>query len=72
MQFDSDNFNSKDFKELCAKENVEVRALEVLDMKGEMMPSINCDLSFPNNFNVDAFLELLKEELKLIHSNKKN
>ncbi len=72
MQFDSDNFNSKVFKELCAKENVEVRALEVLDMKGEMMPSINCDLSFPNNFNVDAFLELLKEELKLIHSNKKN
>lgn len=72
MQFDSENFNSKDFKELCAKENVEVRALEVLDTEGEMMPSINCDLSFPNNYNVDAFLKLLSDELSLIRSDKKN
>lgn len=72
MQFDSENFNSKDFKELCTKENIEVRALEVLDTEGEMMPSINCDLSFPNNYIVDAFLKLLSDELSLIRSDKKN
>lgn len=72
MLFDSENFRSKDFKELCINEGVELRSLDVLEESNDNRSAIDCTLSFPNNYNVDAFINILREELKLRHFREKH
>lgn len=72
MQFDSENFNSKEFKELCSNEGIEIRSIDVLDEVSDDGSAIDCTLSFPNNYNVDAFIDTLRETLKLKHSHEKH
>lgn len=72
MLFDSENFQNKEFKEICAKEGIEIRSLDVLDETNENKSAIDCTLSFPNNYNVDAFIDTLRETLSLRHSHEKH
>lgn len=72
MQFDSENFKSREFKELCSNEGIEIRSIDVLDEVSDDRSAIDCTLSFPNNYNVDAFIDTLRETLKLKHSHEKH
>lgn len=72
MLFDSENFQNKEFKEICAKEGIEIRSLDVLEEPNEECSAIDCTLSFPNNYNIDAFIDLLREKLNLRHSHEKH
>lgn len=72
MVFDSDNFRNKEFKELCASEGIEIRSIDVLDEVSDDRSAIDCTLSFPNNYNVDAFIDTLRETLSLRQSHEKN
>lgn len=72
MLFDSENFQNKEFKEICSKEGIEIRSLDVLDEANENKSAIDCTLSFPNNYNVDAFIDTLRKTLNLRYSHEKH
>ena len=72
MQFDSENFKSREFKELCMSEGIEVRSLDILEEDLEDYSAIECTLSLPHNYNIDSFLDILKENLNLRRSKEKS
>lgn len=72
MLFDSENFQSKEFKELCNNEGIELRSLDVLEESDDNRSAIDCTLSFPNNYNIDAFMDILRDKLSLRHSHEKH
>lgn len=72
LQFDSENFKSREFKELCMSEGIEVRSLDILEEDLEDCSAIECTLSLPHNYNIDSFLDILKEKLNLRRSKEKS
>lgn len=72
LQFDSENFRSREFKELCMSEGIEVRSLDILEEDLEDCSAIECTLSLPHNYNIDSFLDILKENLNLRRSKEKS
>lgn len=53
-------------------EGIEVRSLDILEEDLEDCSAIECTLSLPHNYNIDSFLDILKENLNLRRSKEKS
>lgn len=65
MTFDNNKFERKEFKAVCEEEAIEIRSLNLEEEKNDDISTIVCTLAYPKNYNIDSFLEILKEELNL-------
>ena len=65
MTFNTDKFERKEFKAICAEEAIEIRSLNLEEEYKDDMSTISCTLVYPKNYNIDNLLEILKEELNL-------
>lgn len=66
MTFYSDKYNRKEFKALCEEESIEIRSLNLEEQNMEDQTTISCTLAFQKNYNLENFLEILKEDLDLV------
>ena len=53
-------------------EGIEVRSLDILEEDLGDYSAIECTLSLPHNYNIDSFLDILKENLNLRRSKEKS
>lgn len=65
MTFDNNKFERKEFKAVCEEEAIEIRSLNLEEEENDDISTIVCTLAYPKNYNIDSFLEILKEELNL-------
>lgn len=71
LVFSDVNFDFAKFKELTTREDIEVRELNIIDEDYDHLSMVECTLSFRKNYNVSAFIEILKNEMNLKKSEQK-
>ena len=65
MTFNNNKFERKEFKAICEEETIESRSLNLEEEENEDITTIVCTLAYPKNYNIDSFLDILKQELNL-------